>query len=81
MPQNMLDGGQVIVDYLVREKVPYVVGLCGQVDSHRGEPFPGLADGGEHELLAVGVPHDKALVRGGVEHLHGALHQMPPLTA
>ena len=29
MPQNMLDGGQVIVDYLVREKVPYVFGLCG----------------------------------------------------
>ena len=24
----MLDGGQVIVDYLVREKVPYVFGLC-----------------------------------------------------
>ena len=29
MPRNMLDGGQVIVDYLVREKVPYVFGLCG----------------------------------------------------
>ena len=29
MSQNMLDGGQVIVDYLIREKVPYVFGLCG----------------------------------------------------
>src|SRR5256714_6989253 len=29
MPSNMLNGGQVIVDYLVREKVPYVFGLCG----------------------------------------------------
>src|SRR5258708_10155394 len=29
MSKNMLDGGQVIVDYLVREKVPYVFGLCG----------------------------------------------------
>ena len=29
MAKNMLDGGQVIVDYLVREKVPYVFGLCG----------------------------------------------------
>ncbi len=29
MTKNMLDGGQVIVDYLVREKVPYVFGLCG----------------------------------------------------
>src|SRR5215471_10794197 len=26
---NNLNGGQVIVDYLVREKVPYVFGLCG----------------------------------------------------
>ncbi|MCG8543907.1 MAG: thiamine pyrophosphate-binding protein, partial [Alphaproteobacteria bacterium] len=26
---NMLDGGQVIVDYLIREKVPYAFGLCG----------------------------------------------------
>ena len=26
---NMLNGGQVIVDYLIREKVPYVFGLCG----------------------------------------------------
>ncbi|HEV2300312.1 MAG TPA: thiamine pyrophosphate-binding protein [Stellaceae bacterium] len=26
---NTLDGGQVIVDYLVREKVPYAFGLCG----------------------------------------------------
>src|SRR5437879_4324185 len=26
---NMLNGGQVIVDYLVRERVPYVFGLCG----------------------------------------------------
>ncbi len=29
MAKNMLDGGQVIVDYLIREKVPYVFGLCG----------------------------------------------------
>src|SRR5919206_1103843 len=29
MTTNILNGGQVIVDYLVREKVPYVFGLCG----------------------------------------------------
>src|ERR1700676_5477927 len=29
MNKNMLDGGQVIVDYLIRERVPYVFGLCG----------------------------------------------------
>ena len=29
MTTNTLNGGQIIVDYLVREKVPYVFGLCG----------------------------------------------------
>ena len=29
MTTNILNGGQIIVDYLVREKVPYVFGLCG----------------------------------------------------
>src|SRR6202048_695296 len=29
MSKNMLDGAQVIVDYLIREKVPYAFGLCG----------------------------------------------------
>src|SRR5262249_56753881 len=29
MSTNMLNGAQVIVDYLVQEKVPYVFGLCG----------------------------------------------------
>ncbi|PPR70619.1 MAG: hypothetical protein CFH03_02432, partial [Alphaproteobacteria bacterium MarineAlpha3_Bin2] len=26
---NRLNGGQVIIDYLIRENVPYVFGLCG----------------------------------------------------
>ena len=29
MSSNALNGGQVIVDYLIREKVPYAFGLCG----------------------------------------------------
>jgi len=29
MSTNKLNGGQVIVDYLIREKVPYAFGLCG----------------------------------------------------
>ena len=29
MSDNVLNGGQVIVDYLIREKVPYAFGLCG----------------------------------------------------
>jgi acetolactate synthase-1/2/3 large subunit len=27
---NMLDGAQVIVDYPIRENVPYAFGLCGR---------------------------------------------------
>ena len=27
--KQVLNGGQVIVDYLIREKVPYALGLCG----------------------------------------------------
>jgi acetolactate synthase-1/2/3 large subunit len=27
--RNTLNGGQVIVDYLIQEKVPYAFGLCG----------------------------------------------------
>ena len=26
---NMLNGGQMIIDYLIRENVPYIFGLCG----------------------------------------------------
>src|SRR5438067_39659 len=29
MPKNMLDGAQVIVDYLIQQKSPYAFGLCG----------------------------------------------------
>src|SRR6201981_1943335 len=29
MAGNMLNGAQVIVDYLIQEKVPQVFGLCG----------------------------------------------------
>ena len=29
MSTNKLNGAQVIVDYLIREKVPYAFGLCG----------------------------------------------------
>jgi acetolactate synthase-1/2/3 large subunit len=29
MSQNVLNGGQVIIDYLIREGVPYAFGLCG----------------------------------------------------
>src|SRR5713101_4551389 len=29
MAKNMLDGAEVIVDYLIRQKVPYAFGLCG----------------------------------------------------
>ncbi len=30
---QVLNGGQVIVNYLIREKVPYAFGLCGHDNS------------------------------------------------
>ncbi len=26
---NLLNSGQMIIDYLIRENVPYIFGLCG----------------------------------------------------
>src|SRR5438067_2569792 len=54
MPKNMLDGGQVIVDYLVREKVPYVFGLCGHGNISFLDALYERAD----EIKTVSVPHE-----------------------
>src|SRR5438045_2193872 len=54
MPKNMLDGGQVIVDYLVREKVPYVFGLCGHGNIGFLDALYERAD----EIKTVSVHHD-----------------------
>ena len=36
---QVLNGGQVIVDYLIREKVPYAFGLCGMAISGLSMPY------------------------------------------
>src|SRR5437870_1998623 len=54
MPKNMLDGGQVIVDYLVREKVPYVFGLCGHGNIGFLDALYERAD----EIKTVSVHHE-----------------------
>src|SRR5436305_12940505 len=54
MSKNMLDGGQVIVDYLVREKVPYVFGLCGHGNIGFLDALYERAD----EIKTVSVHHE-----------------------
>src|SRR6201981_157880 len=54
MPANMLDGAQVIVDYLVREKVPYVFGLCG----HGNIGFIDALHARAGEIKTVSVHHE-----------------------
>src|SRR5262249_266399 len=54
MTKNMLDGGQVIVDYLVREKVPYAFGLCGQGKIEVSE----ARYGGREDIKAISVHHE-----------------------
>jgi len=54
MPQNMLDGGQVIVDYLIREKVPYVFGLCG----HGNIQFIDALFERKHDIKTISTHHE-----------------------
>src|ERR1043166_8378701 len=54
MSSNMLDGGQVIVDYLVREKVPYVFGLCGHGNIGFIDALSGRAD----KIKTISVHHE-----------------------
>ena len=52
--KNMLDGAQVIVDYLIREKVPYAFGLCG----HGNIQFIDALYERSHELKTYSVHHE-----------------------
>jgi acetolactate synthase-1/2/3 large subunit len=54
MPQNMLDGAQVIVDYLIREKVPYAFGLCG----HGNIQFIDALFERQSDIKTVSVHHE-----------------------
>jgi acetolactate synthase I/II/III large subunit len=52
--KNMLNGAQVIVDYLVREKVPQVFGLCG----HGNIQFIDALYERSHDIKTFSVHHE-----------------------
>jgi acetolactate synthase-1/2/3 large subunit len=52
--KNMLDGAQVIVDYLIREKVPYAFGLCG----HGNIQFIDALYDRSNEIKTISVHHE-----------------------
>ena len=51
---NLLNGGQVIIDYLIREKVPYVFGLCGHGNIGLIDAMHERAD----EIATISVHHE-----------------------
>jgi acetolactate synthase I/II/III large subunit len=51
---NMLNGAQVIVDYLVQEKVPTVFGLCG----HGNIQFIDALFERKHDIRTISVHHE-----------------------
>ena len=61
MSTNKLNGGQVIVDYLIREKVPYVFGLCG----HGNIQFIDALYERQSDIKTISVHHES------VCRLHG----------
>ena len=51
---NLLNGGQVIIDYLIQEKVPYMFGLCGHGNIGLIDAMHERAD----EISTVSVHHE-----------------------
>jgi acetolactate synthase I/II/III large subunit len=54
LAQNVLNGGQVIVDYLIRENVPHVFGLCG----HGNISFIDALYERSDEIASISVRHE-----------------------
>lgn len=54
MAQNSLNGGQLIVDYMIREKVPYAFGLCGHGNISLIDALYERSD----EIKSVSVRHE-----------------------
>ncbi|MEJ2375695.1 MAG: thiamine pyrophosphate-binding protein [Pseudolabrys sp.] len=52
--RNVLNGAQVIVDYLIREKVPYAFGLCG----HGNIQFIDALYERSHDIKTISVHHE-----------------------
>src|SRR6202050_3029393 len=53
-PRNALNGAQVIVDYLIQEKVPQVFGLCGHGNIQFIDELYERSD----ELKTISVHHE-----------------------
>ena len=53
-PRNALNGAQVIVDYLIQEKVPQVFGLCG----HGNIQFIDALYERSHDIKTISVHHE-----------------------
>jgi acetolactate synthase-1/2/3 large subunit len=54
MASNLLNGGQVIVDYLIQEEVPYAFGLCG----HGNIGFIDALHERSDEIKTISVHHE-----------------------
>src|SRR6516162_4975826 len=54
MSTNKLNGAQVIVDYLIREKVPYIFGLCG----HGNIQFIDALFERKNDIKTISVHHE-----------------------
>jgi hypothetical protein len=59
-----MNGGQIIVDYLIQEKVPYLFGLCGH---------------GNISLIDANIGADMNPAGAGVWELPGLSHKEPAL--
>src|SRR5207247_8773951 len=71
---NRLNGGQVIVDYLIREKVPYAFGLCG----HGNIQFIDALHERQDDIKTISVHH--ASVCGFMAEAHYRVKRRPGAT-
>src|SRR5260370_13410156 len=74
MAKNMLDGAQVIVDYLIREKVPYAFGLCG----HGNIGFIDALYERASDIKTISVHHET--VAGFMAHVYNRVSGPPSAT-
>src|SRR5215831_3742731 len=71
---QILNGGQVIVDYLIREKVPYAFGLCGHGNIGFIDALYERAD----EIKTVSTRHET--VSGFMADVYYRVNGQPPAT-
>src|SRR5690348_1883172 len=74
MATNLLNGAQVIVDYLIQEKVPYVFGLCG----HGNIQFIDALFERQSDIKTISVHHES--VAGFMADVYYRVSGPPPAT-